>query len=209
MFWRWRRPVDCRRLLVDSPSGEDAGAFFIANQLQNGGWPSFVDPGGNGSENVEDDGEISRAMAILFNTPEGSAILVAPAQLSRVTFSSVTAPGRTRVDAAELPPGTRIRGGFQIFNGLTYEVATSAAFTGSFDVCFGVPWVNDAARFDTLRVLHDEGDVLVNRTIKKGPLAPDFANRRLCASVTSLTGSGAWFAIAHRPKDEDEDPPLP
>ncbi|HEV3215164.1 MAG TPA: Ig-like domain repeat protein [Vicinamibacterales bacterium] len=171
---------------------QSVAAFFIENQLPDGGWVAYADGSGNPVENVEINGEVARAMATFFNTTAGSSVSVAPAQLSRLTFNSVTIPGRTLVVANPLPTGTRVPGGYTILDSLTYEVATSASFSGSTSVCFSVPWVTDPVQFSMVRVLHDERGVLVDRTIRVGPLAPNFAARTVCAAVSSLDA----FAIA-------------
>ena len=51
---------------------EDAVAWFLTNQLANGGWPAFATPTGQyGAEYSEVDAEAVRALFTLFNTPVG------------------------------------------------------------------------------------------------------------------------------------------
>ena len=178
-----------------------AAAFDIANQLPNGGWPSTVTPAGNGDECAEVDAEIERAMQTLFSTPSGSSVTVAPAQLSTVTFGTVTAAGLTSVVAARPSPAARVPPGFAILNGLTYDATTTAAIGGRVTACFTVPWITDATTFADVRVLHLEHGVMVDRTLVIGRFAPDFAERRVCGR----TGSLSSFAIALR----RPDPKLP
>lgn len=171
-----------------------AVAFFIANQLPSGGWPSFVMPGYTGAEYPEVDAEVVRAVATLYSTPSGTNVAVSPAQLSTLTFSTVTASGATTVVAINNSTVTTVQGGFAVVGGLTYEVHTTAAISGPITVCFSVPWVSTTADFANVRLLHGEGGVLVDRTITSGPFAPDFAARRVCGLVSSLSP----FAVALR-----------
>ncbi|HEX4347483.1 MAG TPA: protease pro-enzyme activation domain-containing protein [Vicinamibacterales bacterium] len=166
-----------------------AAAFYIANQLPTGGWPSYVGAA-LGAENAEVDAEINRALQTLFSTQAGSNITVLPAQLSALTFASVSAPGLTSVVAVDSSAAQSAAPGFSVVNGLAYDVVTTAGVSGRITACFTVPWVTDARAFARLRVLHLENGVMVDRTAASP--APDFASRRLCALTTSLSP----FAIA-------------
>ena len=164
---------------------QSAAAFFIANELPSGGWPSYVTPPSTGGEFAEVDGEIVRAMATLFSTPSGANVSVVPAQLATVTFSSVSASGLTTVVAVDESTVAAVSGGFEVVGGLTYEVSTTAAHAGDITVCFSVPWISDPAAFANVRILHAEGGVLVDRTIlPPDSPPPDFATRRVCSLVT-------------------------
>jgi hypothetical protein len=179
-----------------------AAAFDIANQLPNGGWPSSVTAFGNGVEIAEVDAEIERAIQTLFSTPSGSSVTVAPAQLSTVTFGSVTAAGLTSVVAKQPAVAAKMPRGYTILDGLTYDAATTAAIGGRVTVCFSVPWITDAATFAGVRVLHLEAGALVDRTVGSGPFAPDFPRRRVCGETPSLSS----FAIALGPKNAKPRP---
>ncbi len=138
-------------------------------------------------------GEVVRALSTLFSTRAGANVAVAPAQLSSVTFSTVTTSGVTTVVAIEPEVAPTVIGGFDVVGGLTYQVNTTAAISGDIVVCFSVPWITDAEAFAAVRIMHGESGVLVDRTIlaPKQP-APDFAARRVCARTTSLSP----FAVA-------------
>jgi len=116
-------------------------------------------------------------------TPAGSNVSVSPTSTSTIVFSSVTAAGITSVTplaVAALPP---VADGLAIFGqNLVFDVSTTATFSGAVSVCFTVPSVADAATFATLRVLHRELDMMVDKTSRS-----DFATRTVCADVASLS----------------------
>jgi hypothetical protein len=133
-----------------------------------------------------------RAVAGLFSTQQGGQIQVTPAQLSTITFASVSAPGATTVVALDRSTAARVLFGYTLVPGLTYEINTTATTSGDAAVCLDVPWDEVAAAFENVRVLHAEDGIYMDRTILTGPLAPDAAAKRVCASVSSLDA----FAIA-------------
>lgn len=103
-----------------------------------------------------------------------------------VTFDSVTTGGLTQqipLDPNVLPPLP-----MSVTNGLFYDIATSAVFTGVVELCFNVPSFSIAEQFSNLFVLHLENGVWENRTTTR-----DFATRTICAQTPSLSP----FAIAH------------
>jgi hypothetical protein len=172
-----------------------AMAFFLSHQNEFGGWPSAVTPTHGDPEITEVDSEIVRAMFTLFNTQSGSSITVSPAQLSSLTFATVTAPGMTSVfgiTASRLPA---LPGGYRLLNGLAYQVTTTATIAGNVTICFAVPWVDDAGTFATVRILQATGATFVDRTVlAPDSPAPSFDSRRVCARTTSL----GPFVIATR-----------
>jgi hypothetical protein len=123
----------------------------------------------------------------LFNTPTGTGISVAPSQVSTVTFSTVASPGGTTVVAIDPATAGGVTGAGEIVGSIGYDVQTSATFDGDVTVCFSLVWIPDQTTFDAVRILHQEGGAVVDRTILAGPLAPDFGTRRMCALVTSLS----------------------
>src|SRR5205807_6607628 len=77
----------------------------------------------------------------------------------------------------------------------------TATVTSPITTCFKVPSINDQAVFNSLRILHGENGVLVDRTIlRPNAPAPDFASRTICANVNSLSPFAIVQAI---------DPSLP
>jgi hypothetical protein len=68
-----------------------------------------------------------------------------------------------------------------------FQITTTAQYTPPVTVCMQVPSVNDPARFNQLRLLHNENGSLVDRTSSR-----DFATRTICAVTNSLSP----FAVA-------------
>jgi len=165
-----------------------AVAFVLDNQLPEGGWPLYVtSAGATPVEYTEIDAEVVRAMATLFSTPTGSGVSVSPSQVGEVTFASVTAPGVTTMTAIDPSALGAAANGFHPHGRITYDVDSTATFTGAVTVCLRLIWITDAATFNAARILHAESGLLVDRTILNDPLAPDFATRRMCARTTSLS----------------------
>lgn len=105
-----------------------------------------------------------------------------------VNFANVTAAGNTVATALSPASSGALTTGFAVSPFSTaYDVRTSAAFSGNVEVCFTLPNVNDQSVFNKLRLMHNEGGALINRTT-----ATNFAARRICATVTSLSP----FAVA-------------
>src|SRR5438093_11514220 len=112
-----------------------AVAFFIGHQLPSGGWPSTVGPTGNGDEYTEIDAEIVRAIFTLFSTPAGANVSVTPAQLSTVTFSTVSASGLTSVVATDHASILTGQSRYELVAGPTYAVLTKAGVRGRPTAC--------------------------------------------------------------------------
>ena len=98
-----------------------------------------------------------------------------------ITFQSVNTPGATTsftlppLDAGDLPAN-------YTHTGLAYDISTTASFTGPVQICFNLPSVMSQTAQTNLRVLHNEGGTLVDRTTGRM-----FSSSMLCASVTSLS----------------------
>jgi probable HAF family extracellular repeat protein len=106
-----------------------------------------------------------------------------------VTFSNVIAAGNTVVAPIIPASAGAIPGGYELLGTSdAYEVSTTAAISGPITIGFEVPAVNDPTVFSSLRVLHNEGSVLVDRTILP-PDSPthDFLKRTIYARVDSLS----------------------
>lgn len=177
-----------------------AGCFFLTNQLTNGGWPAFVDPSGNGGENVEVNSEVMQALAVFFSTQATAPAVAAPSVFATVAFDNASAAGTSRVVAIDPGAAGTLPGGFTVFDSFAFDISTTANVAGPITVCFTIPLVSDAAVFSNLRVLHNEGGVLVDRTIlPPDSPAPDFVTRTICARVSSLSPFVVALVTNHPP----------
>jgi len=126
------------------------------------------------------------------NTPLGTNVTTTnPRGNVSVNFSSVTSGGTTSFTPINptSPGQLPIPIGFTALGGETaYEISTTAVVTPPIVVCFNVNNVSDASQFAFVRILHGENGQLVDRTIlAPDSPAPDFATRRVCARVNSLS----------------------
>lgn len=102
------------------------------------------------------------------------------------TFPDITVGGtfnETPVDSATLPalPSPYLE------TGLTYDISTTAVYSGSPTLCFNLPSFTDPIQFARLKVLHLESNVWTDRTTSS-----NFAMRQLCGQTASFSP----FAIA-------------
>ncbi len=126
-------------------------------------------------------------VTVVNNTVAGAGGSVRPADHTLVTFANVETPGFTSSVAIDPASTSPLPPAF-VSALFAYEVSTTAVVTAPITVCFTVPQGTDRATFDTLRVLHREDGVLVDRTVvAPASPAPDFATRTLCARTTSLS----------------------
>lgn len=129
-------------------------------------------------------------------TPAGAGVSVEPAKGAAITFSNVTAAGNTTVTSSNVsgisPPPGFVISGLPVY----FEVRTTATFGGPVDVCF---MYNDAGLSPlaeaSLRLLHEEGGVFVDRTTTL-----DTTAKRICGRVSSFS----QFVVAIR---ADHTPP--
>src|SRR6185295_561295 len=137
-------------------------------------------------------------------TPVGSNVTVTLPQATLI-FANVTTGGTTTASAIAPPAPAQLPQGFTIDAGLSFDVSTTAQFTGGVTVCFNAAaFAGDAAAFAELRVLHGEAGIFVDRTIlPPAAPAPNFATHTICASVSSLSP----FVIGHTVTTEP--PPTP
>lgn len=121
-------------------------------------------------------------------TDAGSNINVIMGTVS-ATFSSIITSGTT--NAVPINPTTAgtLPGGYSLGAGYpAYEITTTAIFTPPIIVCLQVPGVTNPMNFASLRILHNEGGTLVDRTILPPYTpAPDFATKTICARVSFLS----------------------
>ena len=134
-------------------------------------------------------GTVTSAEATLtvYNTAAGhnSMVEINAGQANvKLTFGNVSVAGNTTVTPIPAAAVPRLPDGYAIFadNLLAFEIQTTATYTGPITVCFSISSVSDPDLFASLRVLHGENGVLVDRTSSH-----DFENRAVCATVGSLS----------------------
>lgn len=128
----------------------------------------------------------------------GESAVVTSNQAS-ITFAGVTTGGVTQINpvaASEL--SVQLPGGFAIDGAQVYEVTTTASVVAPITLCFSAWHVDDPGVFATLRVLHGEDGVLIDRTTSH-----NFTTRSVCATVNSLSP----FVIARSLAPRDTTPP--
>jgi hypothetical protein len=107
-----------------------------------------------------------------------------------VTFNTVTSSGVTEVNPISPTSVQPLPSGYSTIAGagLAYSITTTANVTAPITSCFVVSTVNDPVVFNSLRILHAENGVLVDRTILPPDiLAPRFATRTICSRTSSLS----------------------
>jgi CSLREA domain-containing protein len=190
-------PTQTHALQPGSPAIDRGGVVFFPDEFgsltdQRGSARPDDDPaitnasGGDGSDIGAFERQPGNAMSAV--TPAGSNVAVQLGPVG-VTFSGVSAPGTTSQVSIDPATAGTLPGGYSLGPGLpAYEITTTAQYTPPVTVCLNLPSVNEPATFATLRILHGEGGLLVDRTIlPPDSPAPDFNSRTICASVTSLS----------------------
>jgi hypothetical protein len=116
-------------------------------------------------------------------TPSGTNVAVQSENVG-LTFARVGTEGETTIIPLDGVPSALPPGFFTVENtALSFEVQTTATFDPPIRVCITVSDDIDLNTFNTLRLLHAENGLLVDRTVF--PL--DFAARTICGEVTSLS----------------------
>ena len=103
---------------------------------------------------------------------------------STVTFNNVTGAGTTTatsIDPTSPSQGAAPSGITYNSSSPAYDIATTATFTGTARICIHIPDINPAA-YPSLKLLHKEGGVLVDRTafVVK-------TSQKICGDVTSFS----------------------
>ena len=115
-------------------------------------------------------------------TPAGANVTV-QIENTKISFANVSGAGTTtfrQIDPSTVGP---LPAGHTVFSTRgAIDITTTATVSGPIAVCMTVPEINDPAVFSRLRLLHGEGNALVDRT-----MSSDFATRTICAGVDSLS----------------------
>ncbi|MDI1241842.1 MAG: FG-GAP-like repeat-containing protein, partial [bacterium] len=160
-------------------SGASATFSLPSPQLD---WVALGDFNGDGKPDIvaTDRDQFSVLINSTFQTAIGPNSTAVVGQTD-FTFDNVTAGGTTSVTSIDPATAGDIPGGFAVAD-VAFEVSTTASFSGSVTSCFSIPSVNAESDFLNLRVLHKEGEVLVDRTVSH-----NFPNRKICATTTSFS----------------------
>mgnify|MGYP001225631197 CR=1 FL=1 len=133
---------------------------------------------------VDEDGSAWFAWgpSLSLQTQTGTNVSVASGFVS-VTFGGVGSSGTTTISPISPSSAGTAPNGFVLGN-LAFEINTTAAYTSPVTVCFNVPntYATSPIAFSRLALLHNEGGVLVDRTVSR-----DFGTRIICGSVTTLS----------------------
>jgi Periplasmic component of the Tol biopolymer transport system len=122
-------------------------------------------------------------------TPAGKSVNVAGPNVT-VEFSSVVASGSTSFTPIQLQPGDLPLGYALCPTCPAYEITTTAGYTPPIEVCLAVPAAVSQPNFLTLRLMHGENGVFVDRTTSREDDGQ--GNRSICGTVSSLSP----FALA-------------
>jgi hypothetical protein len=165
------------------------GAIYVAGWVDSANFPTT--PGAFDSSFAEPrDGFVLKFDGAL-NTPVGSGIIVTPEDSETGTapvtlgFDQVVQTGATTVTISESAPP--LPGGFSVGVPATfYDIATTAVFTGSIEICFNYAAVQFEDE-EALVLLHFESGAWADVTTTH-----DIGTKTICGSVTTLSP----FAIA-------------
>jgi hypothetical protein len=141
-------------------------------------------------------------------TPVGSNVMVNMGTVGSatdvtLTYSAVTVAGTTTVTPIDPPPP--LPSGFELTGDdppLAFDITTTATYTTPIIIAFRVSV--DPLIFPQLRILHNEGGILVDVTVLDGPFAPNPTGQTIYASVTSLSP----FVVAKVPFTAHVQPPI-
>ncbi len=135
-------------------------------------------------QDVDEDGSawFSWGPNLAIQTPTGTNVNVASGFVS-VTFGGVGTSGTTTISPISASSAGTAPNGF-VLGGLSFEINTTASYTSPVTVCFNVPdtFATSPVSFSKLALLHNEGGVLVDRTVSR-----DFGTRIICGSVSTLS----------------------
>ena len=165
---------------------DGTGLAQIPGTVATDTYPSFATQADTDGDGIGDscDSSFDRS------TPTGSNVAVQGPLTSAVTFAGVTQPGTTSFTNITLSEGD-MPTGFQLCEQCAaFDITTTAVYTPPVTVCLNVPPVIPNWLFVSLRLMHGEGGVFVDRTTNRTDDGQ--GHRSVCGTVDSLSP----FALA-------------
>src|SRR5207302_86120 len=98
-----------------------------------------------------------------------------------ITFTNVSGEGTTTVTPIEPSSSGPPLPNYSLV-GPAFNITTAATTTGPYNVCISVPYITDQAAFASLKLLHNEGGILVDHTT-----VANFQNKIVCANTPTLS----------------------
>ena len=98
-----------------------------------------------------------------------------------IRFGNVSESGTTTVDPIDPSAAGPALAGYSLV-GPAFNITTTATSSGPYNICISVPYITDAAAFQKLKLLHNEGGVLVDRTTGQDPV-----NKMVCGNAPTLS----------------------
>ena len=130
--------------------------------------------------------EIHTILSIAFPTQQSAATTVGSgvtttAGDATIRFGNVSAPGTTTVTPIDPSSAGPALAGYSLV-GPAFNITTTAASSAPYNVCISVPYITDASAFAFLKLLHNEGGILVDRTTGQS-----FGSKIVCGSSPTLS----------------------
>jgi hypothetical protein len=124
--------------------------------------------------------EIHTILSIAFPTQQSTLTTVGSnvsttAGDATIRFSNVSAQGTTTVNPIDPSTAGPALAGYSLV-GPAFNITSAATSSGPYNVCINVPYITDPAAFSMLKLLHNEGGVLVDHTTGQ-----DFTTKIVCA----------------------------
>ena len=124
--------------------------------------------------------DISFPTAQSGSTAAGSNVTTQAGDVT-IRFGSVSSPGTTTSTPIDPSSAGTAPGGYSLV-GPAFDISTTAPSTGPYNVCINVPYITDASAFYFLKLLHNEGGTLVDRTTGE-----NFTSKVICGNAPTLS----------------------
>ena len=131
--------------------------------------------------------EIHSILSIAFPTqqsaPTGAGSnITTTAGDATIRFSNVSVAGTTTVSPIDPSTAGPALAGYSLV-GPAFDITSTATSSGPYNVCISVPYITDSSAFANLKLLHNEGGTLLDRTTGQ-----NFGSKIICgSSPTSLS----------------------